>query len=926
MLSIYVYTNGDVAFEFFNAIAAFLGTNDFATLLYISAVFSILGASVMYIRTKNIMALGKWFAIYLTINSLMLGIKVSIEVIDVSNPMAAKAVDNVPIGLALPASIISKIGYALTQDFSDVFHTPDDVSYLSTGMIFGAKLFYTVTQASQIQNAEIRQNMQDFTRQCILPDITIRKKYTMQDLSTSPDIMTFLSDQPMSQIRGIYMGGAFQTCAAALPKIKSAMQTESNSQQTWIERLLNGASTPDPTNLQNQINDIYNKAWGMSQSAQQILAQNMMINAIKQGFATTMATQGSTSAMLNYTETAGLQKQLLSDNTIARTAAYLVPLMQTVFFLICIGVFPIVMAFLLQPALFANMLNHYVSSLIYLSIWPLLFVILDFIMKSALSHYMTGIAIYQGGITLSNQNALLYEVEQFAGYAGYLMMLVPFLAGFIFKGLQNTLISAATTMVGGMQSNLTSVATNTADGNISIGNTNVGNASWNNVSGNKHDLNSTNFKGMSSTQRPDGSVETQSADGHVVINMDATLSHTPISAHRSDSIIASASTQAAYHRSQADSAAQNFGTSISAGSQAMTSLSKSLANSTGHGDSWNITDSSHINEAIHNAATSAHQYAERHSITDQEANQILLQQTAHGEISGSVGAKIFGSGGHVGASLSTDALSQKNAHSTATGDYSDAKDFAINSGYNKDISIIHDATKSHSYHANSEEAASELNSLSAHLDSAKQAGEQWSSQRTEAQNYDKVASMVKSEGAGFNQNLDQQYVEWMAAKQTGTTQVERMQQVESILHNNPQLAGEMASQFAQEQTTQLANQFASQSGHTATGASGISSQVANQLRSSSGKISSTGDNAQAKISAEATMNNLNFGTSMNDQTRHSVESQIADQSQNVASGHDQILTTGETTENSATQRIKDGIKGNIEMSAERSGIKEDKLN
>lgn len=918
MLSVYVYTNGDVANAFFNAIAAFLGTDDWATLLYIGSIFAVLGSAFLYTQTHDLMTFLKFFGVYMAVTCLMLAPKTSVEIIDVSNPMATYQVDNIPVGLALPASVISTIGYGLTQDLSDIFHTVDDVSYTHTGMLFGAKLFYTVTQGSQIQSSELRENMMDFTRQCIIPDITINKKYTVQQLVDTPDILSFLSSESMSPLRGIYMNGQFQTCAAALPIIKTEVQTEATTQQNWIERLLNGDNDPNTAELQTQVGDIYSQMIGMSQDAQSILVQNMMVNALRQGIQNSFAATDSTSAMLNYAETSGLQKQLLSDNTIARTATYLIPLMQTVFFLLCVGVFPIIIVFALQPWLFANMLKNYIFSLVYLNLWSVLFVLLDFIMKTALSHSMTGLAIDQGGITLSNQNALLYEVEQFAGYAGYLMISVPLLAGFIFRGLQNTIASAAITMVGGVQSNLSSTASGLAEGNMSMGNANIGNESWNNMSANKHDLNSTYFAGQSSKQIADGSIITGNTTSHAVLSMSSAISQTPISMHWGNSISASANEQAAYHRSEASSAATNFSESISAGSQALTSLSHSVSNSKGSSDSWNITDSAHVNEAIHHASTVAHDYAERHSISDQEANQVLIQST----IGGSLGV----GGQNLGGKVSLEGNAIKNAISTATGDYSDAKNFAQTSGYSHDISLIHDATRSHSYHANSEDAASALNSLSTHLDTAKSASTQWSTQLTEAQNFDRVSQLATSNSAGFNQNLDQQFVEWLASKQGGINMADKMHGVENMLHNDPIAARDYANEFAKEQAASLANNFASQNGGAGANAAGIGGQASSMLSNSSSEISSDYSTARQGIGAEATMNNLSFMNNIDNSARTSVDSQLSNQQQLINTERTQIDNNGNLTASTVHNREESGIKGNTEIALERTNIKKDNMN
>ncbi|MEN5563529.1 conjugal transfer protein TraG N-terminal domain-containing protein, partial [Klebsiella pneumoniae] len=49
-------------------------------------------------------------------------------------------VDNVPIGLAIPASLTTRVGNALIQSYEMVFALPDSVTYSKTGMLFGSNL------------------------------------------------------------------------------------------------------------------------------------------------------------------------------------------------------------------------------------------------------------------------------------------------------------------------------------------------------------------------------------------------------------------------------------------------------------------------------------------------------------------------------------------------------------------------------------------------------------------------------------------------------------------------------------------------------------------------------------------------------------------------------------------------------------------
>jgi len=71
----------------------------------------------------------------------MLTPKVTLQIFDVSNPGAGYTVANIPYGLGYPASIITRTAHIIIEAFETAFHTPDDLSYNKTGMLFGSKLF-----------------------------------------------------------------------------------------------------------------------------------------------------------------------------------------------------------------------------------------------------------------------------------------------------------------------------------------------------------------------------------------------------------------------------------------------------------------------------------------------------------------------------------------------------------------------------------------------------------------------------------------------------------------------------------------------------------------------------------------------------------------------------------------------------------------
>ena len=531
MLAVYVFTAGNTTSQVFNAVSAFMKTDAFGHAMSIAVMFSIVAGVVSYIKTHDLTALLKWFAVYFCVSFLLVGVKTDVAIFDLTNPMNPYFVDNVPYGIAIPASIITSLEAGLTQGLEDVFHTPDDVSYDTTGMLFGAQLFNAVNNGSFVLDSTTKDNFNHFVRQCIVPDILINHKYTFEQLSGAPNVLSFLASQQMSPLRGIFLNGKFTTCASALPIISQAIQSNANSQTSWISNFLFGDKVVSGGDLFSKIQNVYSYMMGMTDSASDILYQNTMINAIRSGIGTQIAKNDSAAAMMNYGYTSAMQKQLLADNTLARVASYMIPLSQTVFMLIMIGIFPVIALLSMQPMLFVRTLKNYIGSVIYLATWPILFCIINFVMTTELSSHMSSITQMQGGITLSNQNELLYVSEQFAAYCGYLIALVPVIAGFIFKGLDAVFMNAAQTLMGNMQGWTSQTATSIADGNVSLANSSIGNHNWNNWSANKHDTNYSNMSGMQTNQLQNGGTVTQTPMGNEIYNTSGAMSNLATNVH-----------------------------------------------------------------------------------------------------------------------------------------------------------------------------------------------------------------------------------------------------------------------------------------------------------------------------------------------------------------------------------------------------------
>jgi conjugal transfer mating pair stabilization protein TraG len=158
----------------------------------------------------------------LTLVSMLVVIRTPVQIIDYSNVAQVYEVDNVPIGLAIPASLTTRVETRLSRvmRWSSL---PDSVTYSKTGMLFGSNLVAKSTDFLS-QNPQITTLFSDYVQNCVMGDIFLNHKYSFEELLNSPDPYTLifanrvhcvacLIKQPVPDMRGGLTGSEIGSCA-----------------------------------------------------------------------------------------------------------------------------------------------------------------------------------------------------------------------------------------------------------------------------------------------------------------------------------------------------------------------------------------------------------------------------------------------------------------------------------------------------------------------------------------------------------------------------------------------------------------------------------------------------------------------------------------------------------------------------------------
>ena len=776
MLEIYAIAGGDWLRGNLNAIAAFMGTGTWSTIEKMCIAISVLIVAGSWVKKHNVMDLIGW-VFSLTLVSMLVVIRTPVQIIDYSNVAQVYEVDNVPIGLAIPASLTTRVGNALIQSYEMVFSLPDSVTYSKTGMLFGSNLVAKSTDFLS-QNPEITTLFSDYVQNCVMGDIFLNHKYSFEDLLNSPDPYTliFANPSPLRQVPNNsynfldknYLGTTFISCQEAATELKQrlALDTQTGG-KTWnyyVRQLFGGKPNPDLL-FSQMIGDSYNYFYSSGQSAGQIIRQNVTMNALRSGIQSYAARSGDTASLVNIANTSSLEKQRLAQATMGHQALRALPLMQTVIMGLMIGMFPIMVMAAMFNMMTLQVLKGYVFALIWLQTWPLLFAILN----SAMAYYAK-----QNGVpvVLSELSQVQLKNSDIATTAGYIAVMIPPLSWGIVKSMGAAFSSAYSHFSSSGLGATSQAASGVVDGNYSFANMQM-----ENVSGYSWGTNSTTSFGQMSRQLANGGMSTQTRDGSMVWDSGGAMSKLPVDINVGRQIASAQQQMARESDVQAESALHGYNSSVTSAWNSLQQFGTNKGNSASTTTGADTTESSQDSMARSKMWNAVVSNAKANNISNEQSFQNLMDENTRGSIAGEVygsakvsgGFEVFGNGGKAEAGGKASITGSASTGSTDTvgqsGRNSEDKRHDTSSQAAKDFKEASDYFTSRktstSGNTTDNNASSRVDQFAASLSSAKNSYDQYTSSRTRSHEYSEMASRTESMSGQMNENLTQQFANFV---------------------------------------------------------------------------------------------------------------------------------------------------------------------
>ena len=773
MLEIYTIYGGGMWKTALDAVVTLVGQNTFHTLLRIAGTFGVLAVLFTFIKQRNPMVFVQWLAIFMVITSILLVPKRSVQIIDLSDPAAVWKTDNVPVGLAAIASLTTSIGYKMASVYDMLMARPDSVTYSKTGMLFGSQIVAETSDFST-QNPELAQMLPDYVENCVIGDILLNGKYTINQLLNSTDPLTLITSNP-SPLRGIFKMTSttrqFLTCQQAATEIKSLANTDVNPGSatfTWLTRKVFGNKLNGAALLSNAMGESYGYFYSGGMTAAQIMKNNITNSAVRQGIKGFAARSSDTANLLNLATENAATKQRLSWAAGNELATRTLPFAQSLLMLILVCLFPLMIALAASNhTLFGlNTLKIYVCGFIYFQMWPVMFAILNYASNYWLQSQTGGTPL-----VLANKDIVALQHSDVANLAGYLALSIPVLSFYLTRGAAaigsqvtgSILSSGAFTSAG--------VAATTADGNWSFNN-----MSMDNVSQNKMDTNLVQRQGQQTWQADNGSTQTQTAGGHTVIDGSGAMSNLPVNMKLSQLASSGFQESARQSQVQAQTALDGYNHSVTSGWSQLSQLS----NQTGTSDSLiRGSENSQATNATRGASmmmSAAESYAKANNISTQEAYNNLMDISNQGSVSAGIkgtaggglnlGVVKFGAEGSVSGDLRHSTGSSRgiqNSDSHSQDMRHDQNSQAVND-FRQGMDMVKSSRITDGANHSENAASSNVQQLAATLNDAESQYHQYTTSSTQSSEFSRMATVAQNQSASLDTNYTQEFVDWAANK------------------------------------------------------------------------------------------------------------------------------------------------------------------
>ena len=774
MYELFTLGGGTYLVDLLNAVAAITSGGAYVTLAQLAGVA---GLAWVLFRT----AFGgswkdnaKWMMLFVVVWGAMIVPKATVRVVDRLDPALSPAVvANVPIGLALFASLTSQVGDGLTRLTEQAFTLPDDLAYQRHGLIFGARLAAAATRL-EITDTVFAKNLRNYARQCVFHALLLGH-ISADDLRESTDIWALVTAggtpsagasparmfEFATRLPAVGTGATpvmreIVTCQDGAGRLDALWGAEiARAGTVFGRRLFPGVRTDALARAEflAALPAAHDFLIGAARSAGEIMRQQMVLNAVHDAGEQWAAEAGNAAALRAYTEARAEAQTVSAYRAIGRQAETWVPLLKIVFECLYIGAFPMAVLLMLTPAGTA-IFRSYVTGLVWLQSWGPLYAVLHRISMGEAAERMSAMAAMPGGeigISLVAQAGIRAVGSDVAVMSGYLSMSVPFLAAALAYGLSKATVLATSVLAVG-QDAASAAAHEGTTGNLSLANTSTDTHRFATLEGRQirtsAHVDSDRYTGYA----PAGAGFTVTGDGTVVADAGAATSRIPAAGVRlSESLSSSHETRAAEARGLSRHWSAEAGMARNAAVTDATALVERYSHdvSTGEAHARGVTESE----------SAQVQALESHYEKMAETAGITRDQTA-----ALTGEARVGGGWDFVVKIGADGSASWRGQTIEREDWNRLKEYAESHQVTELWSGVSDASRRYSTQTGMSDSASLNESVSANLTRMRSFQERASLSRSESESWSEQAAQVRSDAQAIERELGQPFFAWLSER------------------------------------------------------------------------------------------------------------------------------------------------------------------
>ncbi|KVN20688.1 MULTISPECIES: conjugal transfer protein TraG N-terminal domain-containing protein [unclassified Burkholderia] len=525
-IEIQTWWNVDTLYYVLNAVAATMMSNGYSGLLKFVFIIALMIGLFGYVGRQ--FELMMWFIqalMFVTILNLPIA---RVALVDRTGLEPPRTIDHVPVALASVAQANSLVFNYLTRTYETVFGVPDDLGLEKGDVGFGHRILRQVNSAV-VRDPGLRADLMQFFKECTKYDIldgVITPDQIVAGTDTWNTIFSNTSPARFVTYNVLTNTPKTDTCVAVAQVLKSRVDGAVTSAQQFYGRQAFPQASSDGLAQQmflSTVSTSYSWLLDASASASDAMKQ-AMFNNVWRDAGTAMARAHNDPAAIADTnaliaEAEAARQANGSNSTLSLLGQETIPHMRNWIEAILYGLFPVVVTLMvLVPAEAAKrVLAGYFMGLVWIGLWPVLFAIINHL---SLIHLHSKLAALKlaAGVPFQLSNVFDATIVDEQAMIGYMVVLVPFIAGAVVRMADGQIYGLADRMISGFSSAGARSGAAIAGGNYSMGQSGIDTSSVNTTTMQKFDSGFASSSGSTAMQLADGSTLRVSSNGRAALD------------------------------------------------------------------------------------------------------------------------------------------------------------------------------------------------------------------------------------------------------------------------------------------------------------------------------------------------------------------------------------------------------------------------